>query len=49
MIITATLETIETGAVETTTVECQNYTDGFAQLQRTLPAGVRLLSVLPQR
>lgn len=49
MIITATLETIATGEVETTTVECQTYTDGFEQLKRTLPDGVRLLSVLPQR
>ena len=49
MIITATLENIETKEVETTTVECQDYTAGFEQLKRTLPDGVRLLSVLPQR
>ncbi|WP_181034306.1 hypothetical protein [Arthrobacter sp. GMC3] len=49
MIITATSETIETGELETTTVECQDYTFGFEQLRRMLPEGVRLLSVLPQR
>lgn len=49
MTMTATLETIETGAVETTTVECQDYTSGFEQLKRTLPEGVRLLSLLPVR
>ena len=49
MIITATLENIATREVETTTVECQNYTAGFEQLKRTLPEGVRLISVLPQR
>lgn len=49
MIITAMLETIETGAIETTTVECQDYTAGFEQLKRTLPEGTRLLSVRPER
>lgn len=49
MIINAMLETIETGAVETTTVECQDYTSGFEQLKRTLPEGGRLLSVRPER
>ncbi|WP_165788142.1 hypothetical protein [Arthrobacter glacialis] len=49
MIIAATLENIETGAVEVTEVECQNYTDGFAQLRRTVQEGMRLPSVLPKR
>ena len=49
MIIKATLETIETGAVETTTVECQDYTAGFEQLRRTVPEGMRLLSVRSER
>lgn len=49
MTITAILETVETGAVETTTVECQDYTSGFEQLKRTLPEGMRLLSVRPER
>ncbi|AIX99753.1 hypothetical protein ART_0155 [Arthrobacter sp. PAMC 25486] len=48
MIIKAMLETIETGAVEETTVECQDYTSGFEQLRRTVPAGMRLLSVRPE-
>lgn len=49
MIITATLEVIETGKVETTTVECRDYTAGFEQLRRTVPEGMRLVSVLPER
>lgn len=49
MIIKAMLETIDTGALEETTVECQDYTDGFAQLRRTLPEGSRLLWVRPER
>ena len=49
MIIKATLETIETGAMEETVVECQDYTSGFEQLKRTLPDGTRLLSVRPER
>ncbi len=49
MIITALLQPIEGGAVESTTVECQDYTSGFEQLKRTLPEGMRLLSVNPQR
>lgn len=49
MIIKAMLETIETGALEETTVECQDYTAGFEQLRRTVPEGMRLLSVNPQR
>lgn len=49
MTITATLETIEGGAIDTTTVECQDYDAGYAQLQRTLPEGVRILSVLVDR
>lgn len=49
MTITATLETIETGSIETMTVECQDYTAGFEQLKRTLPEGMRLLSVRPER
>lgn len=49
MIIKATLETIETGAVEETTVECQDYTSGFEQLKRTVPEGMRLLNVRPER
>lgn len=44
MTITATLETIET-----TAVECQDYAAGYAQLQRTLPEGVRVLSVIVDR
>ncbi|WP_104086580.1 hypothetical protein [Arthrobacter sp. GMC3] len=49
MIIKAILETIETGAVEETTVDCADYTAGFAQLQRTVPKGMRLVSVRPER
>lgn len=49
MIITATLETIETGELVTTTVECMDYTSGFEQLRHMLPEGARLLSVRPQR
>ncbi|MEV8181249.1 hypothetical protein [Specibacter sp. NPDC078692] len=49
MIITALLEVIETGAVESTSVECQDYTAGFEELRRTLPEGVNLLSVRPER
>lgn len=49
MIIKATLEVIESGAIEVTTVECRDYTAGFEQLQRTLPEGMRLLSVRPER
>ncbi|WP_170835468.1 hypothetical protein [Arthrobacter alpinus] len=49
MIITAMFETIETGAIETTTVECQNYTQGFEQLKRTMPERARLVSVRPER
>lgn len=49
MIITALFETIETGVVQSTTVECQNYTAGFEQLKRTLPEGMKLLSVRPGR
>ena len=49
MIIKATLETIETGAIEETVVECQDYTSGFEQLRRTVPEGMRLLNVRPQR
>ncbi|MCQ9162956.1 hypothetical protein [Arthrobacter sp. STN4] len=45
MIITATLETIETDAIEHTEVECQGYAAGFDQLRRTVPEGSRLLSV----
>lgn len=48
MIIHAILETIETGAIEETTVECQDYTAGFQQLRRTVPEGMRLLSVRPE-
>lgn len=49
MIIKAMLQTIETGTIETTMVECQDYTAGFEQLRRTIPEGSRLLSVLPER
>ncbi|SEE18598.1 hypothetical protein SAMN04489740_0837 [Arthrobacter alpinus] len=49
MIITAMFENIETGDVETTAVECQNYTAGFEQLKRTQPEGGRLVSVRPER
>lgn len=49
MIITALLQPIDGGPVESTTVECQDYTAGFEQLERTLPDGVRLLSVRPER
>ncbi|MHA7177355.1 hypothetical protein ACX80D_11925 [Arthrobacter sp. Sr24] len=49
MLITAMLETIETAAIETTTVECQGYAQGFAQLRRTLPAGTRILHVRVDR
>lgn len=49
MTIIAILETIEGGAIETTTVECQDYATGFEQLRRTVPEGMRLLSVLPVR
>lgn len=49
MIITALLETIETGDIEVTSVECADYTAGFQQLKRTLPEGVRLVSVRPER
>lgn len=49
MIIKAMLETIETGAIEETVVECQDYTAGFQQLQRTMPEGSRLLWVRPER
>ena len=49
MIIKATLEHIETGAVEETVVECQDYTAGFEQLRRTVPEGMRLLNVRPER
>ncbi|MCC9068781.1 hypothetical protein [Arthrobacter cryoconiti] len=46
MIITGTLENIETGAIETTTLDCEDYAAGFAAMRRTLPEGVRLISVL---
>ncbi|WP_170835428.1 hypothetical protein [Arthrobacter alpinus] len=49
MIITALVETIETGALEVTSVDCKDYTSGFEQLKRTLPEGVRLVSVRPER
>lgn len=49
MTITATLETIETGTIESSTVECQDYASGYSQLQRTLPEGVRMLSVRVER
>lgn len=49
MIITALLQSLEGGAVESTTVECQDYTQGFEQLKRTLPERMRLLSVRPER
>ena len=49
MTITATLETVDGGSIETTAVECQDYAAGYAQLQRTLPEGVRILSVLVDR
>lgn len=49
MLITAMLETIETAAIEITTVECQDYAQGFAQLRRTLPAGTRILNVRVDR
>lgn len=49
MTITATLETIETGTIESSTVECQDYPSGYGQLQRTLPDGVRMLSVRVER
>lgn len=49
MTITATLENIDTKAIETTQVECQDYDAGYAQLQRTLPEGMRILSVLVDR
>ncbi|SEE29218.1 hypothetical protein SAMN04489740_1059 [Arthrobacter alpinus] len=49
MMITALVETIETGALEVTSVECQDYTQGFEQLKRTLREGVRLVSVRPER
>lgn len=49
MIITAILETIGTGELDTTTVECQDYTAGFEQLRRMVPEGVRLLNFRTQR
>ena len=49
MTITATLETIETGAVDSATVDCEDYASGYGQLQRTLPEGVRMLSVRVER
>ncbi|WP_181034120.1 hypothetical protein [Arthrobacter sp. GMC3] len=54
MIITATIETIQedplvTGPLEDTTVECQDYHEGFAAMQRTLPEGQRILNVRVQR
>lgn len=49
MIITGTLESIDTSAIETTTSECQNYASGFAAMRRTLPEGVRLLNVRVER
>ena len=49
MIIKATLQHIETGTVEETMVECQDYTAGFEQLRRTVPEGMRLVSVRPER
>jgi len=45
MIITATLEGLAAGTVETTEVACQEYKAGFEQLRRTTPEGCRLLSV----
>lgn len=49
MIITALLQHIESGATEETVVECQDYTSGFDQLRRTVPEGMRLVSVRPER
>lgn len=49
MIIKAMLETVDTGATEETTVECQDHTSGFEQRRRTVPDGVRLLGVLTER
>lgn len=49
MIITGTLQTIDTGAIETTTSECQNYATGYAAMRRPLPQGVRLLNVRVER
>lgn len=49
MTIIGTLETIETGALELTTSECQNYATGLAAMRRTLPEGMRLLNVRVER
>ncbi|AIY00908.1 hypothetical protein ART_1309 [Arthrobacter sp. PAMC 25486] len=49
MIIKAMLQPIEGGEVEETTVDCKDYTAGFEQLKRTVPAGIRILSVRPER
>jgi hypothetical protein len=49
MQIIGTLETIETGAIETTTAECLDYHEGFEAMRRIVPEGDRLLSVIVER
>ncbi|MCQ9165461.1 hypothetical protein [Arthrobacter sp. STN4] len=45
MKIIGTLEHIESGAIEQTEVEAADYQAGLDAMRRTLPDGLRLLSV----
>lgn len=49
MQIIGILETIDTGVIEITTVDCQDYREGVGAIRRTLPEGVQLLSVRCER
>lgn len=49
MTIHGTLQNIETGALEVTQVECAEYQPGYDQMVRTVPEGMRLLSVIVDR
>jgi hypothetical protein len=42
MKIIGVLETIETGVIEQTHSDCNDYRQGFDAMRRTLPDGVRL-------
>jgi Tfp pilus assembly protein PilN len=47
--ITGTMEHIENGTIEQTEVDAADYQAGMDALRRTLPEGVRLLSVRVDR
>lgn len=49
MKIIGTLETVATGEIEPTEVECTVYGDGLAAMKRTLEEGVRLIAIRVER